>query len=83
MKHPSRQYDQFEVLHPDYSCPITLQGVTVYPYLPATETEPAEEPWAEWDKCLLGGESEDCTDLLSQVVRDHLEQAILRQAGVL
>lgn len=34
---------------------VTCHNVTFYPYVPATQLDPPEEPFCEWDKVTIGG----------------------------
>ncbi len=34
--------------------PITVKGVNFYPYIPATQIDPPEQPSVEWDSVWIG-----------------------------
>jgi hypothetical protein len=34
--------------------PITVKGVIFYPYVPATQIDPAEQPCVEWESVWIG-----------------------------
>lgn len=35
--------------------PVTVKGVTFYPYIPADQINQAEQPSVEWDSVWIGG----------------------------
>ena len=55
--------------------PITAVGVTFYPACPATEIDPPEPPFCEWNKVLIGGV--DVSDLFEGDRREELDDAIV------
>jgi hypothetical protein len=34
--------------------PVTVKGVTFYPYIPATQIDPPEQPAVEWESVWIG-----------------------------
>jgi hypothetical protein len=34
--------------------PVTVKGVTFYPYIPATQIDPPEQPSVEWESVWIG-----------------------------
>ena len=57
--------------------PLTVIGVTFYPALDSTDTDPAEPAWSEWERIVIGGV--DCTDLFQGQRYDDLEIELTAQ----
>ena len=73
MSHYSRNHKSVDLVY----CGVPLQviGVTFYPACPATEIDPPEPPFCEWDQVLIGGV--DVTDLFEGDRREELDDAIV------
>lgn len=57
---------------------VTCHNVIFYPYVPATEIDPPEQPMCEWDKVTIGGV--EVQELFSGgKLSDDLEAAIIGQ----
>lgn len=57
--------------------PLKVIGVTFYPALSSTETDPPEPPWSEWERVEIGGV--DVTDLFAGELFDDLESELTSQ----
>lgn len=56
---------------------IDVHGVTSYPYVPATQIDPPEEPFCEWDSVSIGGVEAD--GLFHGTLGQELQEAISRE----
>lgn len=55
---------------------VTVRGAVYHPHVPATQIDPPESEFAEWDAVLVG--SEDITELFTHKFNaDRLHEAIL------
>lgn len=59
---------------------VTVYGVTVYPYVPATEIDPPEQPFAYWESVKVGdvdvSEWFACSDWLSESLEAAIMEAV-------
>jgi hypothetical protein len=53
---------------------IDVHGVTAYPYVPATQIDPPEEPFCEWESVTIGGVEAD--GLFHGKLADELQEAV-------
>ena len=53
---------------------IEVHGVTAYPYVPATQIDPPEEPFCEWESVTIGGVEAD--GLFHGKLADELQEAV-------
>jgi len=55
--------------------PVTFEGVTFYPAVPATQTDPADGAFVEWDAVKIGGV--DVRDALIVAQIDYFEDRLI------
>ena len=56
---------------------VVLQGVTFYPAVQATEIDPPEAPFAEWDSVSIGGV--EVQELFHGKLGEELEDEVIGQ----
>lgn len=74
MSYRPERLDQINTFYADV--PITVKGVVFYPYVPATQIDPPEAPFVEWDSVWIGGI--DVSEIFAgKYLYERLEETLL------
>ena len=68
----------FKVFHVNFrGVDLVLRGVTFYPGIPATQIDPPDAPFAEWDYVSIGGV--EVRELFNGTLGEELQDEVVRQ----
>jgi hypothetical protein len=75
----SSNHAEVKVSVPEYDGVIRVLGVIYYPYCPATQIDPPEDAWVEYDAIRLEGSEHSVSAILHPSTISWIEQAVIQQ----